>query len=372
MTWICISLIGVALIISLPASWLMIGFGRLVGQVDRPESQTHKADGCAIATTGGTAIFIALVGPLVAAIAAVWFLDQSIWQDLASSLVPHIPGLRQQTPLALGIMMALLCMHILGWVDDRRGLSAVVKLMVQVLVAALLAMVFDVRIFHFLDQFLVGGWFLSVLVSVGWIVAITNAMNMLDNMDGLSAGVGTIAASVFLAATLLNGQWFIAGLCALLIGGLLGFLVFNMPPARLYMGDGGSLVLGLSLAVISVRTTYYVGSGMADPNVASMSFWYAVLMPLLVMAVPLYDLVSVILIRAGAGQHLMVGDQNHFSHRLVRRGLTKPAAVCVVYLATLATATAGVILPVLNGWQAMLVAGQVLSVIGVLVLLERT
>src|SRR5207253_7517226 len=100
------------------------------------------------------------------------------------------------------------------------------------------------------------GYLPSVTLTVLWIVAITNAFNFLDNMDGLSAGVAAVATTAFLITALLVGQWFVAATLALLLGALVGFLCFNFPPATIFMGDSGSLVIGFILAVLTVRTTF--------------------------------------------------------------------------------------------------------------------
>ncbi len=138
----------------------------------------------------------------------------------------------------------------------------------------------------------------------------------MDNMDGLSAGTALVASACFLASTLLNHhheQWFVAAVLALLVGACGGFLVFNAPRpggARIFMGDGGSLVLGFLLAFLTIRTTYIPAPALAAPSQAP-SAWYAVFMPLCVLAVPIYDLVSVSLIRLSRGRSPMVGDLNH-------------------------------------------------------------
>jgi UDP-GlcNAc:undecaprenyl-phosphate GlcNAc-1-phosphate transferase len=268
----------------------------------------------------------------------------------------------------------------MGLFDDRRPLGPWSKLVVQVGVGVALATSGGSRVFDFAvptplapDQ----AWMaylplLSVVVTVLWIVAITNAFNFLDNMDGLTGGVAAVIAGIYLAITLQNGQWFVASLAGVLLGALLGFLWFNLPPAKLYLGDGGSLVVGLLLAVISVRSTYAVGSfGDADAGLTLRSGWHAVLAPLVIFAVPLYDLVSVSLIRLRQGRSPLSGDRNHFSHRLVRLGLSRPAAVWVVVLATLATGLGGVLMSGVTAWQAALIALQAGAVLATLAALER-
>ena len=379
MTLICICLIGVSLTISLPLSWQLIGLGNRLGQIDRPDGQGHKQHTAQLPNTGGIAIALAVAVPIAAALISGWLIDPDGWKGWLGPLGAHVEGLRRQTPLAMAVLVALAVLHVMGLVDDRRGLSARFKLLVEVLVAATLAALFEIRIFQFLEELGPAGAAGSVILSTLWIVAIVNAMNMLDNMDGLAAGVGTIITCLYLAATLLAEQWFIAALCALLIGALLGFGVFNFPTAKLYMGDAGSLVVGLLLAVISVRTTYYQWPGAPGPEApypeggptgALDGSWYGMLMPIVVMAVPLYDMVTVSLIRLSQGRSPFVGDLNHFSHRLVRRGLSRHAAVIVIWLATAATGLGGVMFGSLAPWQALVVAAQAAVVVALLARLE--
>src|SRR5206468_2603105 len=171
-------------------------------------------------------------------------------------------------------------LHVLGLWDDRKALGPYVKLVVQLLAAGVLVIAFpEMRVLTALRPAV------SIPVTILWIVGITNAFNFLDNMDGLSAGIAAVATTAFLITTLLIQQWFIAGSLALLLGALLGFLCFNFPPASIFMGDSGSLVIGFILGVLTVRTTFLPkgmnwGAG-----------WYAVFAPLIVLAVPLYDLI---------------------------------------------------------------------------------
>jgi UDP-GlcNAc:undecaprenyl-phosphate GlcNAc-1-phosphate transferase len=274
--------------------------------------------------------------------------------------------------MAMAVLAAAAVFHVMGLIDDRRRLGPYSKLLVQLLVAAALAIFFDMRILMLLDAWGAGGRGLSVAVSVLWIAAITNAINFLDNMDGLSAGVSAIIAGLYLAATLIGGQWFVAALCALLLGSLLAFLAFNFPPAKVFMGDGGSLVVGLLLAVISVRTTYVDCCDAASASHSGSRGWYGVLMPLVVMAVPLYDIASVTLIRLSQGKSPFYPDQQHFSHRLVKKGLSKRTAVMLIWLCTLATGLGGVMLGRVEGWQAALIAGQTAAVVAVLGMWERS
>jgi len=366
MLLLCLLLVLVAFGLSLPLTWTLIGVGRRLGQVDVPDAEGsggRKAHGRIVPNTGGIAIFWAIAIPLIGILAAVWLAPESMWSGSLAKVTPHLEGLQQQTPMAVAVLVALAVMHILGLIDDRKRLGPYSKLIVQLLVCGSLAGFFGMRLFEFL------GVVPSIILSVIWMVLIANAMNFLDNMDGLSGGVGAICAALYLAATLINGQWFVAAFCALLLGALLGFLVFNVPPAKVFMGDGGSLVLGLLLAIISIRTTYVE---LPASGLLSDVRWYGMLMPVMVLAVPLYDFTSVTLIRLSRGQSPFVGDRNHFSHRLVRRGLSQRAAVVVVWCCTLATGLSGVMLSSLEGWQAALAAAQSAAVLLVLALLERS
>ncbi len=364
----CLLLAVVSFGLSASLCWWLIRWGTARGRMDRPSEQAHKGHRRAVVNIGGVAIFAAVAAPIGAAMVAGWVIDASKLSGWLAAAGEHLPGLRKQTPLAIALLVSLAALHVTGLIDDRRNLRPRTKLMVQAAAALLLAAGFEVRIFQFVEALGAGGIAISIALTVLWIVAVTNAMNMLDNMDGLAGGVGAIIAGVYLAATLIGGQWFVAAVCALLLGALVGFGLFNLPPARLFMGDGGSLVVGFLLAVISVRTTYF------DPQAAQApaASWYATLMPLIILTVPLYDLCSVCLIRLRQGRSLFVGDRQHFSHRLVERGLSEPAAVMVICLATMATGIGGVMFNSLQPWQAVLVALQTAAVIALIGVLEWT
>jgi len=378
MTVIAIILAFAAAVISMTAGVLVLSFGHRLGGMDQPGSEKHKAHDRPTPNTGGVAIYWAIALPMAVILAAVW--APASWWDSVSLLRPiadHVAGLRSTWHVGAGVLAAMTVMHVLGLIDDRRNLGPFVKLGVQLVVFAALVLFCDMRVLELLDdKFGPAGWLLSALLSMVWLTVICNAMNFLDNMDGLAGGVGAIAAGLYLASTLIGGQYFVAALAALLVGALVGFLVYNFPPARFFMGDGGSLVLGLMLGVISIRTTYFVGPAVGDAvapatDGASPGGWYGVLMPLMVLAVPLYDFTSVTLIRLWQGKSPFRGDQQHFSHRLVQRGLSRPAAVLVIWACTLATGLSGVMLSTLEGWQAGLAFAQTAAVLLVLALLER-
>ncbi len=206
-----------------------------------------------------------------------------------------------------------------------------------------------------------GPW-ISGAVTVFWIVAITNAFNFLDNMDGLAAGVAAIVAASFLAASARMGQLFVPAWLCLILGSLCGFLLYNFPPAKVFMGDAGSLVVGYLLAVMSCLTTYV--------RPGETFYAYGVFVPLVLMAVPLYDMASVITLRLRDRSNPMVGDRRHFSHRLIRRGMSVRKAALTIYLCTAATAISATLLARVDTVGAVLVFSQTVIILAVLALLE--
>ena len=205
-----------------------------------------------------------------------------------------------------------------------------------------------------------------MVLTILWITGITNAFNFLDNMDGLSSGVAAVCGLAFLVTAVLIGQWFVAGMLAMLVGALVGFLCFNFSPASIFMGDSGSLVIGFVLGSLTVRPTYLM------PGMEIEKHWYALLTPLVVLAVPIYDLVVVSIIRLSHGKSPFVGDTNHFSHRLVRRGMSRRTAVLCIWLVTAATSIAAILLPRVGDWiSASMILLQTALVLCVVALLEQ-
>ncbi len=201
----------------------------------------------------------------------------------------------------------------LGFADDVHRLGPAAKLSAQVAAAAL-PVAFGLGIPQLPPL-------LSVPIAVVWIVAITNAMNFLDNMDGLSAGVAAVAASILAIDAARRGDFVLAGWAGALAGACVGFLPCNFNPASIFMGDGGSLFLGYSLGVLSL-----LGLRSREPSsLASLAI------PLLVLLVPLLDTCLVTIARLSAGRSPAQGGRDHASHRLVARGLTERQAVLLLW-----------------------------------------
>jgi UDP-GlcNAc:undecaprenyl-phosphate GlcNAc-1-phosphate transferase len=308
---------------------------RLAGRLDfldRPgERKTHPHP---VPYGGGIAIFLTVALLLVSAALAVlychrhgrpWWLGEGIFGQVRE----HLSGAAAKLPQLAAVLVGGFLIFLLGLMDDRKKLGPLTKLAVQTLVAGLLAAL-GVRVTAFLDSELLGA-----ALTVVWIVGITNAFNFMDNMDGLSAGVALITAVIFLVVAGESGQLFIAASLIPFIGALIGFLPFNYAPATIFMGDAGSLFIGYFLAVLSVLFTFYEG-----PAVSFRPF----VLPLIIFAVPIYDSVSVTILRLKEGRSPFAGDRRHLSHRLVELGLTERLAVAAIHLLTLGIGLAAILL----------------------------
>ena len=349
------------------------------GLVDRPGgSKIHNRP---IATSGGLAIWLGLIVPLALGQCLLWADVRSTGFSgnllapptnvphrcpggTTSAIAQHIPGLWQQSGKLWLLLGGGTVLMLLGLADDRRGLDWRLRLAVQTAVAiAMVALGWKARL-----PWDVPG--LAFALSVVWIVGLVNSFNMLDNMDGLSAGVAAIAAAILAAAVLLaprpdnhQPQLFVAGFLLVIVGSLLGFLVHNRPPAKLFMGDAGSYLIGYLLAM-STLTASFAGGGLP-----SASGYAGPLAPLCVMAVPIYDTASVVFIRLRQRRSPFVGDKSHFSHRLVKLGMTKTQAVLTIHLAT-ATCGLGALLlhevDAIGHAVVLLLVGCTLALIGIL------
>lgn len=341
---------GAALLLSLLLVPLVRAWARRIGFVDNPGERKFHSE--ATAYGGGIAIFAALWLTVGGGLLLAWLGERLPW--LPPELAPHLPGMVARLD-KLGLLFAgSLVLFVTGLIDDMRGLGPGLKLVIQLLVATGVA-VGGVRVTLFIDSPA-----LHVVLTVCWIVAISNAINLLDNMDGLAAGVSAIAGVAFCAVALQLGQLFIALFLMALVGALLGFLRYNFNPASVFMGDAGSLVIGFLLAATTVQATYYV------PGRA-----HALVLPLVVMAIPLFDTVSVILLRIRLGKPIYIGDTNHVSHRLVRMGMSPRRAVLVIYLMSVCTGIGANLLPQVEAAGAVLVLAQLIGLLLLVAILER-
>ncbi len=261
-----------------------------VGAVDQPN--VRKIHTSPMPLLGGVAIYAAFL------VALVLFADRF-----------YIPQL-------IGIVIGATWVSFLGIWDDRVGLNVWLKLAGQILGGLVL-------VFTGVSVELVSIPVVNTAITLLWVVGITNAMNLLDNMDGLSGGVAAVAAAFFLLIAAINGQYLVGSLSAALLGASIGFLIYNFNPASIFMGDTGSLFLGFMLAAVGIKLRF-TGHPLAET-------WF---IPILVLGLPIFDTTLVFVSRLRRGLNpLTHPGTDHLSHRLHARGLTARETVLTLYLA---------------------------------------
>jgi len=300
---------------------------RRLGLVDDPGHRKIHTEPTPLA--GGLAVLTGLVAPLLAGIALA-----CAHPGVRDFLVRHLNHFIDTTDVGLfryglgkrgvelaGIVLGACGMLAVGLRDDQVELSPAVKFSAQ-LASALIVAAAGVRATLFVHNII-----FSYAVTTLWILTVVNAFNFIDNMNGLCAGVGAIAAASFAAIAAHRGQYLVATTAFLIAGALLGFLPFNFPKATAFLGDAGSHLVGYLLAILAILPHFYT---VKHPSP------FAVLTPLLVLAVPLGDLLWVVCLRWRLGKPIYLGDTNHLSHQLQRRGFTKPLAVVLIWALALA------------------------------------
>jgi UDP-GlcNAc:undecaprenyl-phosphate/decaprenyl-phosphate GlcNAc-1-phosphate transferase len=305
------------------------------GLVDEPGHR--KIHDLPIPLAGGLAVMTGLLVPTLLACLVLWG-RKAIGHTEAgpvalsppSSDVSHLGLLDPESAFLLqyglgrraielaGIFLGAIGILLVGWLDDKHELRPRAKFAGQFLVAALVA-ASGARITLFIPSTI-----FSYAVTIVWILTLLNAFNFMDNMNGLCAGLGAIGAFNFALLAAANSQYLVGLIAFLTFGALIGFLPYNFPRARAFLGDAGSHLVGYLLAVLAILPHFYTQH---HPR------HWAVLIPLLVLAVPLVDLVWVVLLRWRIHQPFYQGDNNHLSHRLVRRGLTRVQAVLAIWTA---------------------------------------
>jgi UDP-GlcNAc:undecaprenyl-phosphate/decaprenyl-phosphate GlcNAc-1-phosphate transferase len=282
------------------------------GRVDLPGGRkVHKQP---MVRLGGVAIFI---GTLIALL-TVWALGGFI--DAKGQ--PLSPVAEYEV---WGVTLGGLAFFLIGLMDDLFGLSAISRLVMQGIVAALAWKVgVDINFisipgFHIVN---LPDW-ASLAVTVVWLVGMANAINWIDGLDGLAAGVSGIAAMVMMVVALFMNQPAAAIVAAAVGGGALGFLRYNFNPAQIFMGDGGAYFMGFTLAGVGVI-------GLVKSVTTA-----AILLPYLILAVPILDMSAVILARLRQGLSPFVADKRHLHHRLINAGLSHRFTVLFIYALTL-------------------------------------
>ena len=319
---------------------LVIRISKKVGAIDRPNDR--KVHASPTPTLGGLAMFLAIMGA-----------------GAMASRLPFFEGVFTQTSQMLGILAGGVVIFALGAVDDLKDLPAPVKLAGQVFASGILFLAGVKMQFVLLpngDVFSVSDD-VSVLITVGWLVAMVNAVNLIDGLDGLAAGLVAIAASAFFVYTYQLGltageslQVFAAPpalLAIALVGATLGFLRYNFHPAKIFMGDSGSMLLGLVLggATVAGITNTSIISSYSFENAASTSqvflAYSPLLIPLLVLALPFADAILAIVRRARRRTSVFHADKEHLHHRLMDLGHGHRQAVLVMYIWSALAAGAG-------------------------------
>ena len=299
-----------------------------VGAIDVPKDnrRMHKVP---IPRLGGLAIFIAFL------------LTALIFADIDRQL--------------RGILLGAVMIVVLGVLDDILTLKALPKLIVQIGAAAMA--VYHGCVIQFFSNpnvfseatYINLGW-LSVPVTIIWIVAITNAVNFIDGLDGLAVGVSAISTASLIVIALLVQEFNIAMILVALFGACLGFIPYNMNPAKIFMGDSGSTFLGYILATLSITGLFKM---------------YAIIsfaVPFLILGLPIFDICFAFLRRIAHGQSPMQADRGHVHHRLIDMGFTQKQAVAIAYMLTAILGLAAVVLTSSGELKALILIGAVFVV----------
>jgi UDP-GlcNAc:undecaprenyl-phosphate/decaprenyl-phosphate GlcNAc-1-phosphate transferase len=326
------------------------------GIVDKPhERKIHREEKPLL---GGFAIYFAFIISLGIQLGGYFILkDFAFFIDSFPLLVRQTEMLSDRLPQLLSILAGATIMLLLGFIDDRRGINFSFKIKFAVQFLTAVGLVFMGIRTEFMPTDLLNG-----LVTVFWIVGITNAFNLLDNMDGLAGGVAIIAAIIFTILTAAQGQIFSAMIFSVFAGSLAGFVRYNFPPAKIFMGDAGSLFIGFILASLAVTTSYVI------PESPSL---LPVLIPVIVLGVPIFDMISVVFIRFTEGRPVFIGDRRHLSHRLVDSGMTQRGAVLLIYLTSAVVGSVAILLPSLSFWNEIIALLFVVSVFVAITIYSR-
>ena len=280
----------------------------------------HKSHKVAVPYLGGLAIVVTFVTATI----------------LMSVLRPPHTGLGElMWVLAIAVLLAAV-----GLIDDLREVSPLWRLVAEVSAASIVWYLGNGTAVTTLEA-------VDLVLTVLWFVGVTNAFNLLDNMDGLAAGLAAISSMTIFAVAGTNGQFLVAGLAVALAGCTVGFLRLNFHPARIYMGDGGALFIGFLVAYLGIKLRFDGGR------------LVSVLVPIFACSAAVFDTSLVVISRIRAGRNPFQGGQDHVSHRLVKLGLPVPAAVCTIYLGATGVGILSFAISRLEPVSAFLLAGLV-------------
>ena len=319
---------GVALLIT-PG---VIFLAARTGAMDAPDARkVHKKP---IPRIGGIGIYAAFMAAIFSVLSFV-----EVTAEVRTELI--------------GLMVGGSLIVLVGVIDDYKNLPAKVKLVGQILAAAVLVIAFDVRIDFITDPFgdyIYTEW-LAIPVTIFWIVGLTNTVNLIDALDGLSAWVSTIASITIFLVALQQGILLVAVLTAALAGAAFGFLYYNFNPARIFMGDSGSMFLGYMLAGISV-----IGAVKSAATIA-------LIVPILALGLPILDTTFAIVRRYRGGVPIFKPDKGHLHHRLLDLGFSQRQAVLLMYVISALLGLSAVALTEVSSQFAILIVCVVVAAV---------
>ena len=345
---------GAALVLSMVLTAVIRRLAIRWNIVDHPgERKMHSSP---MPLMGGIAIFVAfyvvifgnllLIEP-VRELGFAW-LEVQVLSFLGSDILYKL----------IGIFAGGALIFALGVLDDLVALKPEMKLIGQIAAAGILVMS-GIR----LDIFMPGNLYVTVPLTMLWVIAMVNSLNFLDNMDGLCGGVSVIAALSFFGCLAPHNDTFVCVMLMVFAGSVCGFLYHNLNPARIFMGDAGAMFCGYILATVSILGTFYDQSTPSRVAVAA---------PLLALSVPLFDTVTVVYIRWRNGESIMKGDKRHFSHRLVDAGMTTRQAVEFIFIVAAVNGLGAVLLPQVSLLGTLVIIAQAFGVFMLIVLLMST
>ena len=292
----------IAAIVSYPLTHLVASWARRWGFVDKPDGH-HKSHKVAVALGGGLAVFLAAVTTF-----AVEFVSSSSLQQ----------SLHDDAPFLAGLLAACAWIVLLGLIDDRYGMKGRYKLLGQIIAALIvIASGLEIRAFSLFGHKFELGHF-SVLFTMFWLVGAVNSLNLLDGIDGLATTIGIILCAAITVMAMFIGQAAVAIVAAVFAGALIGFLRFNFPPASVYLGDAGSMLIGLVVGALAI------GASLKGPATVAMAA------PLAIWSLPMFDSFVAILRRKLTGRSIYATDRGHLHHRLMARFGNKTRVLAVV------------------------------------------
>ena len=318
MWWEYLAVFVTTAILSIVLTPMALRYAIRANVLDQPGQ--HKSHKVAVPYLGGLAIVVTFVIAVI----------------LMSVLRPPHTGRGE----LLGVLTIAVLLAAVGLIDDLRQVSPLWRLIAEVSAASIVWSLGNGTAVTTVET-------VDLILTVLWFVGITNAFNLLDNMDGLAAGLAAISSMTVFAVAGTNGQFLVAGLAVALAGCTVGFLRLNFHPARIYMGDSGSLFIGFLVAYLGIKLRFEGGR------------LVSALVPIFACSAAVFDTSLVVISRIRAGRNPFQGGQDHVSHRLVKLGFSVPAAVCTIYLGAIGVGILSFAISRLEPVSAFLLAGLV-------------